>query len=152
MPGESDDRKAKQERQVAREMREREMMDMLASSIIIQVRESNAQNGAASHMRRTIANKTWLVPGEYNTQTNCFYVAWCMLQNPSKFLTEYAEWLEGKRTGYPNFNDAAKSKKKEVRRALKLSEERISTIWNCPSYTRSALFGRLEIRRANTAA
>jgi len=42
--------------------------------LFIQVRRPNEQNAAASQIRRTKANNVWLVPGEFNTQTNCFEV------------------------------------------------------------------------------
>ena len=91
--------------------------------LFIQVRRPNEENAAASQIRRTKANDVWLVPGEFNTQTNCFYVSWCMLQKPLEFLEGYTGWLEGSTTKYPDFNEQAKSKKKETRRALKISEE-----------------------------
>jgi len=45
-----------------------------------------------------------LVPGEFNTQTNCFDVSWCMLKNQNEFLQGYAAWLEGTSKQYPDFN------------------------------------------------
>ena len=103
VPDEPDDRKANVERQDAREMREQEMMDMLASRRHhSRLPESHAQNGAAR--THQMDGGEWqdlrLVPGEYNTQTNCFYVAWWSAAKPHlKFLTECRRWLEGKRTG-----------------------------------------------------
>ena len=50
---------------------------------------TNPQNGAAAKgKRRTDVTKTWLVPGEYNTQENCFYVSWGMLNNKERFARE----------------------------------------------------------------
>ena len=100
--------------------------EVFVDSVIVMVRRNNPENGAGgAAKRRTKANEIWCVPGEWNTQTNCFYVSWCMLQNRERFLTQYAMWLEGTQGDYPNFNDEAKSKKKETRRALKDTDEKM---------------------------
>jgi len=46
-----------------------------------------------------------------------------MLKNQNEFLQRYAAWLEGTSKQYPDFNEKAKSKKKEIRRSLKISDE-----------------------------
>ena len=95
----------------------------VAGSLIIQILRPNEANAAASQMRRTKANETWLIPGRFNTQINCFYVSWCMRKYQDEFLRVYASWLEGTSKQYPDFNEKAKSKKKEVRRSLNKSGE-----------------------------
>tara|TARA_R110002072_G_scaffold302304_1_gene484656 strand:+ start:169 stop:4098 length:3930 start_codon:yes stop_codon:yes gene_type:complete len=82
----------------------------------------NPENGAAG-TRRTEANKTWLVPGEWNTQINCFYVAWAMAMDKARFATEYADWLEGKRKSYPEYKQQAQHKKTHAKQALAKSGE-----------------------------
>ena len=64
-------------------------------------------------MRRTQANDKWLIPGEFNTQTNCFYVSWCMLKWRDEFVQAYAAWLAGETKKYPDFNERAHSMKVE---------------------------------------
>ena len=58
----------------------------MAESLIVQIRSPNEANAAAAQMRRTKANDTWLIPGEFNTQTNCFYVSWCMFKWRDEFV------------------------------------------------------------------
>ena len=89
---------------------------IVIDDITVMTYQPNPENGAAG-MRNTKANKTWLIPGEWNTQMNCFYVAWAMLKNKKRFGGEYADWLEGKRSTYPEYKAAATEKKVGMRNA-----------------------------------
>ena len=82
----------------------------------------NPQNGAGG-MRRTDANEIWLVPGEWNTQQNCFYVSWAMLLNKERFAVQYADWLEGKQESYPAFKESAHHKKRYMEAAMQKAGE-----------------------------
>lgn len=95
---------------------------LIINDIKVVALRTNPENGAAAKgKRRTEVTKTWLVPGEYNTQENCFYVTWGMLKNKERFVREYVEWLEGTRKAYPNFKDYAKDKKKHMKRSAALA-------------------------------
>ena len=96
---------------------------LLVYNLVVEVKRCNEENAAASQMRRTKANEKWLVPGEFNTQKNCFYVSFCMLHRAQAFLTLYAEWLEGGTSKYPDFNQAAVVKKQDMRKSMKLADE-----------------------------
>ena len=88
---------------------------LIINDIKIIVMQPNQQNGAASMRKfRTVATKIWLVPGEYNTQKNCFYWAWGMLACKERFAREYSEWLNGSREAYPCFRDYANKKKRHM--------------------------------------
>ena len=80
------------------------------SRITLTVFRPNAANGAASAKRRTDMNQQFLIPGEYETQTNCYYVAKEMLKKQELFIDQYAEFLEGA-APRPNFTKQAKKQK-----------------------------------------
>ena len=96
---------------------------LIINDITVILRGSNPENGAAGK-RRTAANKIWFVPGEYQTQENCFYYAWGMLNNKAKFATEYCDWLEEERRCYPSYKDYAKKKKHNMKEAA--AKKRVS--------------------------
>ena len=91
---------------------------IVIGQIVLVVRRANPENGAASTMRRSVATETWLIPGEYQTQQNCFYFAMAMLKNSERFVEEYANWLEGNGK-YPQFANAATMLKRNKKKALK---------------------------------
>ena len=92
---------------------------LLINELRIITRRNNPENGASSRKRRSDVNETWLVPGDWNSQENCFYVSLEMLKKKERFATQYLEWLKGSRKSYPDFNEAAHNKKKHMRKSFK---------------------------------
>ena len=90
--------------------------DLIVDQIYLLVRRSNQANAAASHMRRTEANKFFFIPGEYTTTKNCFYHAWEICKKPSEFFEATVTWIDGERKGAaPSVKDQAKQSKKTVK-------------------------------------
>ena len=96
---------------------------LIVNDITLTVLTPNPNNGAASgSQRRTGANTQYLIPGEYQTCENCFYVAWGHLMDSNRFANEYAEWLEGTRQYYPDFKNYGTKKKSDMRLAARREE------------------------------
>ena len=96
---------------------------LIVNDITLTVLVPNPNNGAASgSQRRTGANTQYLIPGEYQTCENCFYVAWGHLMDSNRFANEYAEWLEGTRQYYPDFKNYGTKKKSDMRLAARREE------------------------------
>ena len=89
---------------------------LVVNDIRVNVRTMNPSNGAAGTMRRTVANQLWLIPGEYNTQENCFYVSWGMCNDPKKFAEGYLRYLRDEQP-FPDFKDYASKKKRHMKAA-----------------------------------
>lgn len=94
---------------------------LIVNDLKVVIITPNPENGAAGGKRHPMATKTWLIPGEYNTQENCFYYAWGMCNDPVRFANEYLEWLTGKRSTYPDFKNYAKKKKNDLKRSAEKS-------------------------------
>lgn len=95
-----------------------EKVDFLCAKAGIISREC-ATNGAGARKRRDKANAIWMIPGEYQTQTNCFYIAIEMLKRKNEFLDLYAKWIADPGAHkYPSFAAQACSKKKEYKRSV----------------------------------
>ena len=96
---------------------------LIVNDVTLTVLVPNETNGAASgSQRRTVANTRYLIPGEFQTCENCFYVAWGHLMDPTRFANEYSEWLEGTRQYYPDFKCYGSKKKSDMRLAARRDE------------------------------
>jgi hypothetical protein len=91
---------------------------LIVNDVTLTVLKPNPNNGAGGQ-RRTVANTQYLIPGEYQTCENCFYVAWGHLMDPTRFANEYAEWLEGTRQYHPDYKCYASKKKSDMRLAAR---------------------------------